>query len=144
MELVHAAERNTRQLQEAQSRLSEQQNRERFETARSGTSSSPGTSPSRQAQTDDDNVPADDTLQRYLAGSGLMQLRAHADKYPNQTTTEKWESNPEGTRLLDEYSDKLQQLRNRRTGEFILKYALPQGAGAEVKELVERRVRESR
>ena len=80
---------------------------------------------------------SEERLRRYVAGSGITQLRTHADQLPPNTSIE---DSAEGRRLLDDYADKLKRLRNQATREFVLKYALPQGVGREIGEMVRRKV----
>ena len=94
------------------------------------------------ASNDQTNPPSEpdteDHLRRHLAGSGITQLRTFADRLPPNSSMEE---STEGKRLLDDYAGKLKRLRNRATRDFVLKYALPQGAGREIGEMVRRRLR---
>ncbi|KAG8527939.1 uncharacterized protein KY384_006855 [Bacidia gigantensis] len=89
--------------------------------------------PSEQTEQDEQTK-----LQHFLAGSGINGLKAYAENHAGHTVA--W-GQPEGDRLLDEYAQKLVRLRNQRTRQFLLRYALPQGAGEEVKRMVESKMR---
>ena len=84
-------------------------------------------------------------LQHWLAGAGIQGLKSHLSEPPNDNNKgnhnqDPWFS-PQGNHLLNEYAEKLSRLRNPRTREFILKYALPQGTNASVKTKVEEMLR---
>ena len=86
---------------------------------------------------EEDRFTTDDRLQRYLAGTGLMQLKDYT--ITHGTIPAKWPDN-EGHDLVLGYARKLKQLRNQQTRAFILNYVLPQGTSREVRTLVESKV----
>lgn len=89
-----------------------------------------------------DIVYDDDRNQRWLAGQGMQQLRDFCTQHG--TDENAWHHNTtaagtddDGRTIVTEYARRVGQLRQPR---FILDYALAQGAGREVKELVQREV----
>ena len=92
----------------------------------------------------------DNRNQRWLAGQGMLQLRdfctrhgtdenawknGHGNSSSNDAAVEE-----EGRSIVSEYARRVLRLRETRSRRFILDYSLSQGAGREVKELVEREI----
>ena len=84
----------------------------------------------------------DNRNQRWLAGQGMLQLRAFCTQHG--TNENSWNSVPTNERhIVSEYARRVLQLREQRSVRFILDYSLTQGAGRDVKDLVEREMRRS-
>lgn len=80
----------------------------------------------------------DEQLRRYLAGTGVYRLRGFSDHH-KEDGTGLWET-PAGRKQLEIYASRLRRLRDRKTRDFIMKYALPQGTSKEIAQLVEQRL----
>ena len=86
----------------------------------------------------------DDRNQRWLAGQGMLQLRDFCTR--RGTDENIWHTTDtivpvEERSIVSEYARRVMELREPRTKRFILDYALAQGAGGNVKELVQREIR---
>ena len=96
--------------------------------------------------TPEEEQPYDDNRnQRWLAGQGMLQLRDFCTRHGTDEHAWNGDSNSndaavedEGRRIVSEYARRVLQLRESRSRRFILDYSLSQGAGKEVKQLVER------
>ena len=81
----------------------------------------------------------DERNQRWLAGQGMLRLKAFTDRY--DTEEAKWEgASGEERKILEEYARRVLQLKQQRTRDWILDFMLVQGAGGEVRKLVGREV----
>ena len=86
----------------------------------------------------------DDRNKRWLAGQGMLQLRDFCTRHGTDENAWNGNSNSEnvveeeGRSIVSEYARRVLRLRETRSRRFILDYSLSQGAGREVKELVER------
>lgn len=96
----------------------------------------------RHQPANQDIIYDDDRNQRWLAGQGMQQLRDFCAQHG--TDENAWHRNTtdddergSSSSIVSEYARRVLQLRQSR---FILDYALAQGAGREVKELVQREV----
>ncbi|KAL8656219.1 MAG: hypothetical protein Q9210_000414 [Variospora velana] len=79
----------------------------------------------------------DEKNQRWLAGQGILRLREFTVKHG--ADEHKWGSHSaEGEALFLEYAQRVRQLRNQRTRNFIVNYSLQQGTSTEVRDLVSR------
>lgn len=91
--------------------------------------------PTVESDPEDEGEPAynEDRNKRWLAGQGLQAVKTFVDDYGSDPRL--WDRHQ--SEIVSVYADRVAQLRevNRR---FILDYALPQGAGREVKELIVR------
>ena len=97
------------------------------------------TSPvARNHQLPDDSLYDDDRNQRWLAGQGILRLKDYTAQH--STDPSGWRNDGVGRELLTEYASRILALQRERSRRFILDYALRQGAGGEVGELVEREV----
>ncbi|KAL8953548.1 MAG: hypothetical protein Q9222_000606 [Ikaeria aurantiellina] len=95
------------------------------------------------ASTTQDMQYDDERNQRWLAGQGMIQLRDFAAQHG--TDEKAWGNNSqEGEALVSEYVNRVQQLRQQRTRDFIVNYPLRQGTSAEVRDLVQRRLEHQR
>ena len=110
-----------------------------------GTSEQPSNAENDQsvAEIDDEPLPreadvTDDQLRRYLAGRGVNLLREFSEKHGKENAG-LWET-PTGEKWLEVYASRLRRLKDKKTKDFILKYALPQGTSKEVARLVEQRM----
>lgn len=95
------------------------------------------------ADANDEPLPAgadvtDEQLRRYLAGTGVHRLRELSDQH-KEDGADFWET-PTGRKQLEVYASRLRRLRDRKTRDFIMKYALPQGTSKEIAQLVEQRL----
>ena len=95
------------------------------------------------ADANDEPLPAgadvtDEQLRRYLAGTGVHRLRELSDHH-KEDGADFWETSA-GRKQLEVYASRLRRLRDKKTRDFIMKYALPQGTSKEIAQLVERRL----
>ena len=95
------------------------------------------------AVANDEPLPAgsdvtDEQLRRYLAGTGVHRLRELSDHH-KEDSADFWET-PAGRNQLEVYASRLRRLRDKKTRDFIMKYALPQGTSKEIAQLVEQRL----
>ena len=82
----------------------------------------------------------DNRNQRWLAGAGMLRLRDFCTQHGTDENV--WNGNSAiDASIVSEYARRVGQLREQRTRTFILDYPLSQGAGREVKALVERVMR---
>ena len=94
----------------------------------------PASPPANVSQSSEQEVQA--RLQHWLAGQGVQGLKAHLTAHPLLSSQDEW-TNGRGRELVVEYASKLRELRNTRTRDFLLKYALPQGTSKDVQSRVE-------
>ena len=90
----------------------------------------------------------DNRNQRWLAGQGMLQLRDFCTRHGTDENAWKSDGNRNNNSnnaieeeviiIVSEYARRVLRLRETRSRRFILYYSLSQGAGREVKELVER------
>ena len=99
----------------------------------------------RQAAEDANDEPlsagvdvTDEQLRRYLAGTGVHRLRELSHQHKEDGPSF-WET-PAGRKQLEVYASRLRRLRDKKTRDFIMKYALPQGTSKEIAQLVEQRL----
>lgn len=91
-----------------------------------------------QATAQQDMIYDDNRNQRWLAGQGMQQLRDFCTQHGTDENAWRYNTTTEGSsNIVSEYARRVMQLRQP---QFILDYALAQGAGREVKELVQREV----
>ena len=95
------------------------------------------------ADANDEPLPADadvidEQLRRYLAGTGVHRLRELSDHH-KEDGAGFWET-PAGQKQLEVYASRLRRLKDKKTRDFIMKYALPQGTSKEIAQLVEQRL----
>jgi len=79
----------------------------------------------------------DDRNQRWLAGQGMLRLRDFAAQHG--TDEGSWPENS-GQDIVTEYAQRVLQLRQQRSRNFIMDYTLRQGTSQEVKDLVNREI----
>lgn len=106
--------------------------------ATTGTTSS-GAAPntSRIPHTSAEEPYDDNRNQRWLAGQGILRLRDFCTRHG--TDEDAWNAATTDERgIVSEYARRVMQLRDVRSRRFILDYSLPQGAGRDVKALVQR------
>ena len=111
---------------------------------------SPSPSPSRtdSPSLDDPGSASysDDRNQHWLAGAGMVGLRAFADQHGTNPSAWSASGGPatvtEGQRLVAEYVARIRMLRSEQSRRFILDYALRQGAGSAVGDLVRKTLTE--
>lgn len=98
--------------------------------------------PSAQTQTQTQSPHYDDDRnQRWLAGQGMLALKAHFTAHPSHNNDDNNdEVASKGHALLTEYAARVLLLKRERSRRFILDYALRQGAGMDVGDAVEREV----
>ena len=85
-----------------------------------------------------DNEPYDDDRnQRWLAGQGMLRLRDFTAAYGTDEAS--WPGNC-GQEIVTEYAERVLQLRQQRTRNFIVDYTLRQGTSQGVKDLVNRMI----
>ncbi|KAI4207199.1 MAG: hypothetical protein LQ346_000693 [Caloplaca aetnensis] len=85
----------------------------------------------------------DERNQRWLAGQGMLRVKEFATQHGADESA--WGSHAaEGEALISEYAERVRQLRQQRTRDFIINYSLRQGTSAAVRDLVLRYVSRSR
>ncbi|MCJ1336779.1 hypothetical protein MMC09_002057 [Bachmanniomyces sp. S44760] len=99
-------------------------------------SSSPPHSPPSLPPTSQPEPYDDNRNQRWLAGQGLLALKTFC--IAHGTDESSWNDTAIDTGIVYEYAARLKKLEKAASRKFILDYALRQGAGAEVRELVVR------
>lgn len=80
----------------------------------------------------------DDRNQRWLAGAGMLRLRDFCAQHGTDESAWNDASNSVDKSIVTEYAERVLQLRQQRTRNFILDYPLTQGTSRDVKALVER------
>lgn len=80
----------------------------------------------------------DDRNQRWLAGQGMLRLKAASDEFGTDESA--WPSNSSAQSILREFAQRMLQLRQQRTRDFLLNFTLRQGTSVEVKEMVLREI----
>lgn len=99
--------------------------------------SEPESEPSSEQQNPADEPYDDNRNQRWLAGAGMLRLRDFCTQHGTDETV--WNGNSAiDASIVSDYARRVRQLREQRSRNFILEYSLSQGAGREVKALVER------
>ena len=79
----------------------------------------------------------DEANQRWLAGRGMLSLKNFIAQHGSDETA--WQNNTDiDTSPATEYAQRVTQLQKRASRDFILNYALKQGAGAEATDLIKR------
>ena len=101
-------------------------------------------SPSSSAQpSTQPNVPPepydDDRNQRWLAGQGLLRLKTFTTQHGTDENAWPSDSNTDQI-IVTEYARRMLQLKQARSRTFLMDFTLRQGAGGEVRELVEREI----
>ena len=93
-----------------------------------------------ESSSQEPNNPAaydDEANQRWLAGRGMLRLKDFIAEHGSDEKV--WQHSPSvDTTPATEYVRRLRQLRERSSKDFILNYALKQGAGAEATDLIKR------
>lgn len=92
---------------------------------------SPNPSPAHEPYDDSRN-------QRWLAGQGMLRLRDFCAQHG--TDENAWNTGVDSG-IVAEYAERVMQLRQQRTRNFILDYPLTQGTSRDVRALVEREMR---
>ncbi len=113
---------------------SEQSEDHHFDNAVIDTSNAATNTGTPQPEPYDDN-----RNQRWLAGQGMLQIRDFCAQHG--TDENAWNGASVDTSIVGEYAGRVVQVREPRSRNFILEYSLSQGAGREVKGLVEREMR---
>ena len=93
-------------------------------------------SATQQEQGQGEEAYDDDKNQRWLAGRGMLGLKAYTDS--NGTDPTKWPADGAGKGLLRAYATRVLQLQRQKSLRYILDYALRQGAGNAVGDLIEK------
>ncbi|MCJ1323558.1 hypothetical protein MMC10_000219 [Thelotrema lepadinum] len=79
----------------------------------------------------------DEANQRWLAGRGLLRLKEFVAQHGSDENV--WKDNLDiDVTPAAEYAHRIMQLQKRASKDFILNYALKQGAGAETSDLIKR------
>ena len=79
----------------------------------------------------------DQANQRWLAGRGMLQLKEFISQHGSDESA--WQADPSvDEEPVIEYVERVEKLRGRASRDFILNYALKQGAGAEASALIKR------
>lgn len=86
--------------------------------------------------------PYDDARnQRWLAGQGMLRLRDFCAQHgTDESAWNKDNEGADGSSVVGEYARRVMRLEQPRSVRFTLDYALPQGAGQDVKMLVMREI----
>ncbi len=113
---------------------SEQSEDHHFDNAVINTSNAATNTGTPQPEPYDDN-----RNQRWLAGQGMLQIRDFCAQHG--TDENAWIGASVDASIVGEYAGRVMQVREPRSRNFILEYSLSQGAGREVKALVEREMR---
>ena len=79
----------------------------------------------------------DHANQRWLAGRGMLQLKDFIAQHGADESVWRGDADVDSTPVW-EYVDRIKRLRARQSRDFILNYALKQGAGAEASDLIKR------
>lgn len=101
------------------------------EPGTSGEHDGPDTALNSGAQPYDDN-----RNQRWLAGAGMLRLKSFCSEHGTNETA--WDNGLVDSSIVTEYAQRVMELRQPRTRNFILDYPLTQGTSRHVKALIER------
>lgn len=90
-----------------------------------------------------DPEPYDDARnQRWLAGQGMLRLRAFCAEHG--TDENAWNHDAVDSTIVTEYAQRVMQLQQQQSRNFILDYPLTQGTSRDVRALVEREIQRRR
>ena len=101
------------------------------------------TSNSSIQTTEPEPEPYDDARnQRWLAGQGMLRLRAFCAEHG--TDEHAWNNDAVDSTVVTEYAQRVMQLQQQQSRNFILDYPLTQGTSRDVRALVEREIQRRR
>ena len=101
------------------------------------------TSNSSTQTTEPEPEPYDDARnQRWLAGQGMLRLRAFCAEHG--TDENAWNNDAVDSAIVTEYAQRVMQLQQQQSRNFILDYPLTQGTSRDVRALVEREIQRRR